>query len=178
MLGLRPEDVVADAHLHILAACTCGAPSSGPSRAIMQRRRRERAKLPTPTWHGLQGPVHGRVRPELMHEELPRMLRQQEARNVSQPCGSCEAPSAGRCPGPHARVQAGAPTRKCRSLPGGWLPTMKPHMAATPGSLKVVHSLDRFPAAWQQAALKPFRALYTSCRFAHCLSNGTTTVCE
>ena len=38
-------------------------------------------------------------------------------------------------------------TLKCSSLPGGWFPTMCPHMAATPGSLKVVQSLDRLPAA-------------------------------
>ncbi len=37
-------------------------------------------------------------------------------------------------------------TLKCRIFPGGWLPTMWPQIAATPGSLKVVHSFALFPA--------------------------------
>ena len=38
------------------------------------------------------------------------------------------------------------PTLKCRIFPGGWFPTMWPQMAATPGSLKVVHNFALFPA--------------------------------
>ena len=37
-------------------------------------------------------------------------------------------------------------TPKCISLPGGWLPAIHPHRAATAGSLKVTHNLLRRPA--------------------------------
>ena len=65
-------------------------------------------------------------------------------------------------------------TLKCRIFPGGWLPTMWPQMAATPGSLKVVHSFALLPASQDKLWVTelPFRwkcsARQTPDRCNHC----------
>ena len=98
------------------------------------------------TWQSLDGFVHERMRPELVHEERPSRLWTPAHTPVKSSIrSSSHAPEDCRTTAGGTKEQ-GPPTLKCSSFPGGWLPTMKPHMAATPGSLKVVHSFDRLPA--------------------------------
>ena len=52
-----------------------------------------------------------------------------------------------------------AHTRKRSSLPGGWLPLIQPHIAATPISLKVAQSFARLPTRIKWDQLVPIGAL-------------------
>ena len=66
-------------------------------------------------------------------------------------------------------------TLKCRIFPGGWLPTIWPQMAATPGSLKVVHSFALLPAS-QDKAVGDRAALQVRCSARQTQTSATTVM--